>query len=155
VTAPETHRPGVLTVTAEVYDAMVAHCRVDAPNEACGLLAGVHPVAGLFYPLANSEASPTRYNADPQELIRAYQDLRAREAEILAIYHSHPASSPLPSRTDLRTNHYGDLPRVIVSLVSEPPEVRVWRLDAESYREVPWRLDRGPVAGVEPGREAR
>ncbi|MCA1685857.1 MAG: M67 family metallopeptidase, partial [Planctomycetia bacterium] len=95
--------------------------------------------------LRNSDASETRYNADPRDLIRAVVDLRARGAEILAIYHSHPRWPAIPSRTDLRENHYGHVPRIIVSLLGPEPDVRVWRLDPETYTELPWRLaDDGP-----------
>jgi proteasome lid subunit RPN8/RPN11 len=131
----------VLTIPAEILDAMVAHCRAEAPLECCGLLGGVSPVVSLFYPLANADRSETTYNADPAELIRAVQDLRAREAEILAIYHSHPHWPAVPSQTDLRANYYGDVPRIIVSLMGETPEVRIWRLGADSFEELPWRVE--------------
>ena len=130
----------MLTIPAAIHDAMVAHCVQDAPLECCGLLGGVFPEVSLFYPLGNAEASETRYNADPAELIRAVQDLRAREAEILAIYHSHPRWQAVPSQTDLAANHYGDVPRIIVSLLTAPPEVRVSRLEPTDYEELPWRV---------------
>ena len=55
----------------------------------------------------------------------------------------------IPSRTDLETNYYGDLPRIIVSLLEEPPDVRAWRLEPNSYAELPWRAS-PPTADVEP-----
>jgi [CysO sulfur-carrier protein]-S-L-cysteine hydrolase len=131
-----------LTIPAEILDAMVAHCRMEAPLECCGILAGIFPEVSLFYPLANLEASETRYSADPRDLIRVDRDLREREAKILAIYHSHPRWSAVPSKTDLETNYYGEVPRIIVSLLDEPPTVRVWRLDAGSYEELDWRVSR-------------
>lgn len=127
-----------LTIPASIRDAMVAHCVRDAPLECCGLLGGVAPGVSSIHPLRNSDASETRYNADPQDLIRAVVDLRARGAEILAIYHSHPRWPAIPSQTDLRENHYGPVPRIIVSLLGPEPEVRVWRLDPTTYVELPW-----------------
>ncbi len=132
-----------LVIPAEFHDAMVAHCVREAPLECCGLLGGVSPVVSSFHPLRNVSASEVRYDADPRDLIAAVQSLRARGAEILAIYHSHPRWAALPSRTDLAENHYGDVPRIIVSLLGESPEVRVWRLDADAYAELPWRLAPG------------
>ncbi len=132
----------VLTIPVDVYEAMLAHCVADAPLEACGLLGGVFPRAELFYPMANSEKSETRYNADPHDLIRAVQDLRKREAEILAIYHSHPRWEPVPSKADLSMNYCDDTPRIIVSLLTDPPEVGVWRLKADSYEKIAWRVER-------------
>ncbi len=130
----------MLEIPAEFHDAMVAHCVREAPLECCGLLGGVGSVASSFHPLRNASASEVRYDADPGDLIAAVRSLRARGAEILAIYHSHPRWEPVPSRTDLAENHYGDVPRIIVGLLGETPEVRVWKLGPESYEELPWRI---------------
>jgi proteasome lid subunit RPN8/RPN11 len=129
----------VLAIPAAIVEATVAHCRAEAPLECCGVLGGVFPEVSLFYPLGNADQSETTYNADPADLIRTIQDLRAREAEILAIYHSHPRWPAVPSLTDLRTNYYGDIPRIIISLQDEKPVIRIWRLEAESYEELRWR----------------
>jgi proteasome lid subunit RPN8/RPN11 len=133
-------RDEVLSIPAEIHDAMIAHCLMDAPLECCGILGGVFPQVELFYPLANSEASETSYDADSHSLIRTHLDLRAREADILAIYHSHPRWQAVPSRADLSRNYYGPVPRIIVSLLTQPPTVRVWRLAAESYEELSWKI---------------
>jgi proteasome lid subunit RPN8/RPN11 len=129
-----------LTIPAAIRDEMVAHCVREAPLECCGILGGVAPVVSSIHPLRNAEASETRYTADAGDLIRAVVALRERGAEILAIYHSHPRWPAVPSKTDLRENHYGDVPRIIVSLLGPEPEVRVWRLDPDSFVELPWRL---------------
>jgi proteasome lid subunit RPN8/RPN11 len=127
-----------LEIPSDVVEAMVAHCRREAPLECCGLLGGSPPRVSSFHPLRNAAASPTRYDADPADLIAAVVDLRRRGAEILAIYHSHPQWQAVPSAVDLRENHYGAVPRIIVSLLDEPPDVRAWRLDPESYEELAW-----------------
>ncbi|MBX6311579.1 MAG: M67 family metallopeptidase [Isosphaeraceae bacterium] len=142
-----------LLIPSNLLDALVAHCRREAPLEACGLLGGVPPRVSSFHPLRNIRASATRYEADPRDLIAAIQALRARQAEILAIYHSHPRWAAIPSQTDLETNYYGDVPRIIVSLLTEPPEVRIWRLEPNSYEELPWRIV-SPAAGIEPSAPA-
>lgn len=127
-----------LLIPTPILDAMVDHCRAEAPLECCGILGGVAPRVSSFHPLQNTDASEIHYQADPRDLIEAVTALRARGAEILAIYHSHPRWAAIPSRTDLRENYYGDVPRIIVSLLDEPPEVRVWRLDLDAYEELPW-----------------
>jgi len=132
--------PAPLGIPDDIHDAMVAHCLREAPLECCGILGGVAFEVSLFYPLGNLDASETRYNADPLDLIRVVVDLRAREAEILAIYHSHPRWRAVPSQADLALNYHGPVPRIIVSLLADPPEIRAWRLDAESFEEVAWRL---------------
>ena len=140
--------PAILTIPAAYHDAMIDHCRREAPLECCGLLGGSSSLVSSIHPLRNASRSAVRYDADPADLIAAVQALRARGAEILAIYHSHPRWEPVPSKTDLAENHYGDLPRIIVGLLGEVPEVRVWRLDRDSFAELPWEIGGpGPVSG--------
>jgi proteasome lid subunit RPN8/RPN11 len=137
---PSLEQPPLL-IPLNIRDAMVEHCRREAPLECCGILGGVPPRVSSFHPLRNvASASETRYDADPDDLIRAWIWLREHESEIVAIYHSHPRWEAVPSATDLSQNYYGPVPRIIVSLLAEPPDVRVWRLDPDSYQELPWSL---------------
>ncbi len=131
-------KPFRLQIPVEVRDAMVAHCVREAPLECCGILGGVRPLVSTFHPLRNASRSETRYDADPNDLIEVFRLLRVQKSEILAIYHSHPKWPAVPSKTDLRENHYGDVPRIIVSLLGEVPDVRVWRLDLDTYEELAW-----------------
>jgi proteasome lid subunit RPN8/RPN11 len=137
---PDTTELRTLEIPRDLHDAMVAHCLREAPLECCGLLGGFAPRVSSFHPLRNAAASETRYDADPHDLIAAVVALRERGAEILAIYHSHPRWEAVPSKTDLRENHYGPVPRIIVSLLEEVPVVRTWRLDPDSYVELPLRI---------------
>ena len=141
---PDPNQPPLILPWA-IHEAMVAHCRLDAPLEACGLLSGVgRSVQGIFL-LRNREARTDRYDAEPLDLLHAWRCLRRQNQVIVGLYHSHPQWRAVPSRTDLERNYHGDTPRIIVSLLDQQPDVRVWRLDAESYEEIPWRLSRDPV----------
>src|SRR5208283_202392 len=93
-----------------------------------------------LHPLRNIAASKTRYTADPKELIQTLVWFREQQREILAIYHSHPRWQAVPSATDLTQNYWGEMPRIIVSLLADPPDVRVWRLRPDSFQELPWKL---------------
>jgi proteasome lid subunit RPN8/RPN11 len=137
---PDDSKDRPLEIPRDLHDAMVVHCQRESPLESCGILGGLSPRVSSIYPLRNDLASETRYNADPRDLILAHIDLRARRADILAIYHSHPRWQAVPSETDLALNYYGPVPRIIVSLRGLAPEVRVWRLDADSFQELPWRI---------------
>jgi proteasome lid subunit RPN8/RPN11 len=135
--------PAALLIPADIVRAMLDHCRREAPLECCGILGGTGLRVSSFHPLRNIASSETRYDADPQDLIRAYVWLRENGREIAAIYHSHPRWEAVPSKVDLKENHYGPVPRIIVSLLSDTPVVRAWRLEPESYEEIPWRLADG------------
>ena len=129
-----------LQIPAAIRDAMVDHCLREVPLEACGILGGVGRRVASFFPLQNELHDEARYRADPRELIAAVQALRGRGEEILALYHSHPKTDAIPSKTDLRENYYGDVPRIIVSLAGAEPVVRIWRLDAESFEKLEWTI---------------
>jgi proteasome lid subunit RPN8/RPN11 len=143
----------MLFIPRSILAAMIDHCRREAPLECCGILGGVAPRVSSIHRLRNTEASPTRYNADPVDIIEANRSLRAVGGEFLAIYHSHPRWRAVPSRTDLETNYYGDLPRIIVSLLTDPPEVRSWRLETDSFEELSWAVveDHSPPGVVPSG----
>jgi [CysO sulfur-carrier protein]-S-L-cysteine hydrolase len=133
--------PEALEIPRDILDAMIAHCVREAPLECCGILGGTAPpLVTSIYLLRNESQSETRYSADPHDLINTQLELRRRGEDILAIYHSHPRWDAIPSRTDLAENYYGEVPRIIVSLLGESPDVRVWRLDPNSFEELRWRI---------------
>ena len=82
---------------------MVAHCRADHPDEACGVIAGPEgsDEPSRFVPMVNAARSPTFYEFDSGDLLRLYRDLDERGEEPVVIYHSHTATEAFPSRTDV------------------------------------------------------
>jgi proteasome lid subunit RPN8/RPN11 len=131
-----------LQIPRRLYDAMVAQAVAELPNECCGLLAGGGGRVTHRYPLTNALASPVRYESDPAALFAAFRDMRRHGTELLAIYHSHPTSDPVPSRTDLERNFYGaEVVHIIISLKGDVPTARAWRLAEASYSEVEWIAD--------------
>jgi proteasome lid subunit RPN8/RPN11 len=74
------------------------------PNESCALLLGnytneneIKVIESLS--MKNSDASPTSFRIEPQELINAYLTAEKRNLNVIGIFHSHPAP-PIPSSTD-------------------------------------------------------
>ncbi len=117
-------------------EAMVAHARAEAPNECCGVLAGRDGRVERVRPVANADRSPYTYRMDPHELLRAYREADEEGLEVLGYYHSHPATPAVPSRTDVARAADPFAVYVIVSLASEPPEVRAYRILDGRYREL-------------------
>ena len=126
-------RPTMLRIGRQMFDAVVAHLTAGLPNEAVGLLAvrdeGPVAVAVHFYPGTNVDGSPTRYTMEPAEVLAAFRDIAANEWRFGAIVHSHPATPPAPSETDLREAFYPEALLVIVGLANEVPAVRAWRVE--------------------------
>lgn len=67
---------------------------------------------------------------DPAEVLAAFRDLDANGWTLGAIVHSHPATPPAPSPTDLREAYYPEALMLIVSFAAVPPVMRCWRLSA-------------------------
>ena len=79
----------------------------------------------------------TRYRIDDAELYALYREIEAREEEILAIYHSHPATPAYPSATDVALAFWPDANYVICSLADpERPVLRAFRIVDEQISEV-------------------
>lgn len=138
----------ILTLPRSVYEGMLWHALAERPLECCGLLAGVvrEDRVGevrLRYPLLNAAASPIEFESEPRSHFSADRDIHRQGLTVLAIYHSHPTSEPVPSRKDLERSWSEDVVNFdvvnfIVSLVTTPPTARAWWLNAEEYREAAW-----------------
>ena len=93
----------MLTISAVVRDAIVAHAKRDHPDEACGIVAGPE---GSNRPervveMVNAAGSPTFYEFDSGELLALYKEMWAKNEDPVVIYHSHTATEAYPSRTDI------------------------------------------------------
>ena len=139
----------LLSMPRSCYDTLVAQALAEQPLECCGLLAGVleGDIARVAraYPLVNALASPVEYESDARSMLEAMRDVTRNDHDVLAVYHSHPTSAPLPSRKDLDRNwavkdYLGDVVHLIVSLVESPPLVRGWWLGEKEYREADWEV---------------
>ncbi|HEX6700409.1 MAG TPA: M67 family metallopeptidase [Gaiellaceae bacterium] len=86
-----------MVVPDEVREAILAHARSEAPNEACGLVLLRDGRAERYERGRNAAASPYRFElAIAPELWFAEDD-----GYELAVFHSHVSSPPRPSRTDV------------------------------------------------------
>jgi len=119
------------------FSAMVEHCRVEHPHEACGLLAGKDKLITKVYTMTNTSENPeTCYFMDPQEQLKAFKEMRNSGLEMLGIYHSHGASSAYPSPRDVEMAFYPEALYVIVSLTDpHNPEVGSFRIVAGKIEE--------------------
>ena len=125
--------PPALHIPPAVLAELLAHCRAEHPNEACGFLAGTGGVCSRYLPLVNELASPTAFRTAARSLFAAFRLMRAEGLELLAVCHSHPTGEPVPSRRDLQENTYGAVPWVIVG---PDDAVRAWVLRADAAAEV-------------------
>jgi len=119
----------MIKIPEKILDAIVAHAQKDFPLEACGILGGVDGVVSEHYPMANTDKSNEHFTMEPKEQFAVVKDLRGKELAMLAIYHSHPETPARPSEEDIRLALTPGVSYVIVSLASEVPEVKSFRIE--------------------------
>ena len=126
-----------MKITKAALDAIVAHARDVLPGECCGLLIGTPARIDSAYPARNLETGTTRFLIDPRDHFGAVHAARDSKRFVIGVYHSHPKSSAAPSGADLAEASDDDYVYLIVSLASEPPETRLYRLDEGVFIEEP------------------
>lgn len=135
----------LLTLPSQMVSELIAHAQDAAPSECCGLAAGlIRDAVGIAtarFTIGNDAASPHEYFSNPRDMLLAFRSMREQGLELLAIYHSHPASAPVPSTRDLERNTYGDdVIHLIVSLAGAQPLLKAWRLAETNCQEVEWSV---------------
>jgi proteasome lid subunit RPN8/RPN11 len=73
-------------------------------------------------------------------MFAAMRAMRQDKVDILAVYHSHPTTAPIPSKTDLARNYSPGVMNLIISLASGEPFVRSWWLFEQAYLEAEWTI---------------
>ncbi|TLY18228.1 MAG: M67 family metallopeptidase [Nitrospirae bacterium] len=142
----------VLKIPQDILDAMVSHARELDPFECCGLLAGKHGTVTRQYRITNTVAQDARattvfeeagakqlghlsattraevaYFMDPKGMLAAFKDMRERQFDLAAIYHSHTHSPAYPSATDIGLAYYPEAAYLIISLEEKSkPDIRAY-----------------------------
>lgn len=116
--------------------AMIAHAQEAEPDECCGVVLRFPDGAQKLYRTTNAAdpaQRPFRFDIPAGELLHLYRLMSDQDADHYLVYHSHTMTEARPSPTDLRFARplVGQDPWpywLLVSLVSEPPDVRVWQI---------------------------
>ncbi len=115
---------------------MFSHVKRESPQEACGLVAGVHNSSLEVFPITNVLKSVHRYRMDPQEQINALIQIEQNKMDLIGIYHSHPKGPENPSVTDLKESYYPEISQLIFSRVKNKWKCRAYKLRGFEYQEV-------------------
>lgn len=94
---------------------IIYHVEQEQPREACGVILGREQTSLEVIPISNTAATPnTTFQMSPDELLAIFYQLDEEKKELLAFYHSHPNSAPIPSPTDLTESKTPDTPMLII-----------------------------------------
>ncbi len=129
-----------MRIPRALYDEMVAHARVEAPKECCGLVASRDGHAVKVYRAHNAANSHLRFEIDAREQYQINSDIERAELDVGAIYHSHTRTAPEPSQTDINfAKGWPGVLWIIVGLANGELSVRTWLIDNGEVSEA--RLD--------------
>ena len=106
------------------------HAREALPGEACGLVLLRDGRAERYERGRNTSDSPYRFDLEVDPEIWFLED----DGWELAVFHSHPASEPRPSRTDVENVGLWE-GRPYLIMRADTRELRAWRIAAGSYEE--------------------
>jgi proteasome lid subunit RPN8/RPN11 len=126
-----------IQIAPTLYDQIVSIAEAGLPNEVCGILTGLENRVLDVIQIRNTIASPVSYSFDHAELVHTIWKIEESGEELLAFFHSHPNSLPIPSQTDIRNHHYPGVPHLILG-----------REDGQSWVEQAYLLDEGNVVEI-------
>lgn len=124
-----------LLLTADQLEQILAHCRREAPNEACGLLTGRAGRVARVWPCRNLLASPEAFQVDPQDQLTALRSAWAEGDDLVGLYHSHPQTPARPSARDIAEAFYPEAVYLIVSL-RDGEQAKAFSIAAGAVRPV-------------------
>jgi dissimilatory sulfite reductase (desulfoviridin) alpha/beta subunit len=117
-----------MKISQDIVEDIFAQGRREAPNEACGYLAGNDSTVVKALALTNVDHSPEHFSVDPKEQFAAVRRLRAEGLAILGVYHTHPETPARPSAEDIRLACDSAIIYVIASLQQDGRDIRAFRI---------------------------
>jgi len=123
---------GAILMTDRQAGRLASLARRHAPREACALLVGrpgrEAATVERVEEVRNADAAPeARFSVEAGELIAHYRGAEAEGLEVVGIFHSHPTSGAVPSRTD--EAHMAANPVAWVIYSVRDGEMRAWAPD--------------------------
>lgn len=127
-----------IKIPRDLVNQLLQHAQQLETSEICGFISCRKGNPVRVYPVRNIATTPAcRYMMDPADQINAMRQMRKRNEELFAIYHSHPASPAIPSAIDVKEAGYPDALYLIISLNTKGVlEMRGFRIVGEDVDEL-------------------
>jgi len=116
---------------------VIEHARIHLPYESCGLLAGTNNIISSFWKLENEVKSENRFFVQKKVVEKTFSNIEERSECVIAIYHSHPTTAPIPSSYDIFSHPDQKVKMVIVSFKLEIPKIQCYNILKSTYFECP------------------
>ena len=129
----------MIRIPEPIVKNITQHAGDKSPLEACGYLAGTGNEVKDIYPMTNVDQSPEHYSFDPEEQFAVMKKAQAQELDLMAVYHTHPATTPRMSAEDVRLAYDTSIYYVIYSLQTD--EVKAFKVNSnKQVTEVPVKI---------------
>ena len=127
-----------ISLPRPLVNELLQHAQGSENFEVCGLISGHENHALRCYRIDNIAADRQhRYQMDPAQQIAAMKTMREHDETLFAIYHSHPGSPAVPSRTDISEAGYPEALYLIISLSTKGVlEMRGFYMSDDDVTEV-------------------
>lgn len=108
---------------------LVEHAEKEAPNEACGILAGKDYKVEKVYEMVNTDNRAKTFFMEPKQQLKVMKEIRNLGLEMIGIYHSHLETDAYPSAHDVELANYPEASYVIVSIKDrDNPSIRSFKI---------------------------
>jgi len=117
-----------MKISKKIVEAIYEQALEEAPIEACGYLVGKDGVVTKHYRMTNADQSETHFSLDPKEQFHVAKTARTEGLELIAVYHSHPATPARPSEEDIRLAFDSSISYVIASLANGKRNMKSFKI---------------------------
>ncbi len=130
-----------IIIPQSLYDQMIEHGKVTLPYEACGMFSGNNQKIKSCWPLENESKSDRRFFVSKKVVEETIQKAKELDEQILAIYHTHPSTAPIPSIDDIKYHVDHDVKMVIISYKTKSAITKWYRIMDSTYEECLFLID--------------
>ncbi|MBM7573682.1 Mov34/MPN/PAD-1 family protein [Aquibacillus albus] len=118
-----------------IYNQMVENGRSNLPYETCGLLSGIDDYVQSIWHLENEVKSVSRFFVKKETVEETMRKINQLEEQVLAIYHTHPTTAPVPSSYDIFNHPDEKVSMLIISYKTNPPITKWYNIQGSKYVE--------------------
>lgn len=124
-----------LIIAQNQINEIIDHCRAELPYEACGIISGVNNTVISVWRMQNESKSEKRYFVSKGNVQNIFDEILKKGEDVIGIYHSHPKTSPIPSKYDLLNHPYPKVQMIIVSLKNKKPVIKSYEIINQHFLE--------------------
>ncbi|MBW3113788.1 MULTISPECIES: M67 family metallopeptidase [Bacillaceae] len=117
-----------IILSRKLSECLIRHCKKELPNEACGFISGRNNICSEIWPTTNVNPSPFTFAIDVNEERMISHEIKKRNEDLIAVYHSHPNGMAIPSKDDILFAPDSSIYYFILSISLSNAEIKCYRI---------------------------